>query len=345
MVLWQRRDGRLFQRIGCALATVTIPLLLCGLTHAQGSTSSSANIDDIATTLQRRPPQQAAQSAVTPAPEDFYKVQLVPGSLLSMDVFGIPELSGVMLRIDVDGNVSVPTLGPVRIQGNTVLQAQETIAKALVAGEILIDPIVRLNVVQFAAEYVSVLGEVQNPGRFQLIARRSLGDVLALAGGETLSAGDDIEIQHAGPDAQMHSQHVAYTQRDPLTVLQGVEVTPGDSIFVRRAGTVYVLGAVNRPGGYLMVSGGKLNVYQAISLAGGSTLDAAKNGIYIIRPQGESFETIKLPFSKLVRDRQSEIQLQLNDVLYIPRSGWKVALLDGSAIIGAAVNGAIYTAR
>lgn len=344
-----RRSSRTPGRLATVLLTVFVVSGMV-IEAQQNAPSVAANVDEVANMSQRRPLLAPTyQGSATPAPEDFSKAQLVPGSLLSMDVFGIPELSSLMLRLDTDGDVTVPTLGPVHLGGLTVVQAQEAVAKALVAGEILVAPNVRLNVVQFAAEYVSVLGEVQSPGRFQLIAARSLADVLALAGGETLAAGEDIEIQRAEPagntPASATTQHIHYTQRDPLTNLRNVSVNPGDTVFVRRAGVVYVLGAVNKPGGYLMVNSGALNIYQALSLAGGTTLDAARNGMYIIRPHDEKFEQIKVPFVKLAKQNQNEVQLQWNDVLYIPRSGWRVTFLDGSAIIGAAVNGAIYTAR
>ncbi len=352
MSQWWTGDARgrgLPGRAGSVVLGGVLGLMLCPAlvtAHAQQTNAAvSANVDDLTIAPQRRPLVAPTQSTVTPAPEDIYRAALVPGSLLSMDVYEIPEMSGVMLRLDAEGNVSVPTLGPVHLGGLTVVQAQEAIAKALVAGQILVAPVVKLNVVQFAAGYVSVLGEVQTPGRYQMIAPHNLADVLALAGGETLAAGDDIEVQRAGKDAPAVALHVRYSQRDSLNSLRAVEIQPGDSVFVRRAGVVYVLGAVNRPGGYLMVNGGRLNIYQALSLAGGTTLDAAKNGMYIIRPQGDSFQEIKVPFTKLAKEPQAELQLGLNDVLYIPHSGWRVGLLDGSAIIGAAVSGAIYTAR
>lgn len=345
-----------------AIAVLLGSILSAGLgaDAQQNAPSVAANVDDVANMAQRRPLTPPTYEGVaTPAPEDIYKARLVPGSLLSMDVYGVSELSEVALRLDAEGNVTVPTLGPVHLGGLTVMQAQDAVAKALVAGEILVAPNVKLNVVQFAAEYVSVLGEVQSPGRFQLIASRSLADVLALAGGETLAAGEDIEIQRASTMSNLSSpmsttsstatapgvQHIHYTQRDPISNLRNVSVNPGDSVFVRRAGVVYVLGAVNRPGGYLMVNSGSLNIYQALSLAGGTTLDAAKNGMYIIRPHDEVFQQIKVPFAKLAKERQTDLQLQWNDVLYIPRSGLRVTFLDGSAIMGAAISGAIYSAR
>jgi polysaccharide biosynthesis/export protein len=312
----------------------------------QPGPSVPANVEEFS--LQRRPmPASAAlnQSFTTAAPEDFAKAQLQPGALLSMQIFGVPDMSNVSLRVDDKGDVFVPTLGPVHVAGFTVPQAQDALAAAFVTAQLLVSPVIQLSVVQFAASYVSVLGEVQSPGRFQMIGPRNLAEVLALAGGETLAAGNEIEIQRHDGSESVHVDHVHYTPHDPLENLHNTVIQPGDNVYVRRAGVVYVLGAVNRPGGYVMVNGGLLNVYQALSLAGGTTLDAAKNGMYIVRPHDEIFETIKVPFNKMAKGEQVRLELRQNDVLYIPRSGIRVTLLDGSAIIGAAVNGALYAAR
>ena len=308
--------------------------------------SVDANVDDQPTAAQRRPLVPYNQYPLTLAPEDFDKARLAPGTLLTMDVHGIPEFSGLALRVDAKGDVSVPTLGTVHLGDVSVSDAQKLLEGAFVAGEILVAPAVRLSVAQLAPEYVSVLGEVQNPGRYMLIARRSLADVLGLAGGATVAAGDDIEIQHpAAKDGQASVVHVHESAHGATAKLQEVFVSPGDLVTVHRSGVVYVLGAVGRPGGYLMTDSGKLDIYQALSLAGGTSLDAARNGMYIIRPHDEVFETIRVPFSKLASKHQTEIQLRKDDVLYVPRSNWKVTLLDGSAIIGSALNAAIYNVK
>ena len=327
-------------------AATAMVLCACIVAHAQSTNPMVvANVDNLAAEPQHRPISTYSQIPLSPAPEDFDKAQIVPGSLLSMDVFDVPELSGVTLRVDPGGNVSVPTLGVVHVAGLSVPEVQEAIAKGLKAGEILVAPNVRVNVVQYAAGYITVLGEVQNPGRYQVIAKRSLGDALGFAGGETLAAGDDIEVQHAVAGGPPSMQHVHHLRHDAAMELQNVAVGPGDVVTVHRAGVVYLMGAVNRPGGYLMMNEGKLDIYQALSLAGGTALDAARNGMYIIRPHDEVYQTIKVPFANLAKQHQSEVQLQLNDVLYVPRSNWKVTLLDGSSIIGAAVGAAVYTAR
>ena len=338
-------SARRSARVWGLLPTLAV-ILGSQLCHSQSNNPYViANVDDQATGAQRRPLTPYNQIPVSPAPEDFDKTTIAPGTLLTMDIYNVPELSGVSLRVDTKGDVSVPTLGDVHVGGTTLLEAQGKIEHAFVAGEIFVAPVVRLTITQFPPEYVSVLGEVENPGRYLVIAPRSLGDVLGMAGGVTVSADDDIEIQHPKSTGVASTEHVRYTQHDSLASVGRIPVKPGDIVLVHRAGVAYVLGAVTRPGGYLMHNGGKLDVFQALSLAGGTTLDAARNGMYIIRPHDEVFETIKVPFSKLSKEHQSEIQLQRNDVLYIPRSNWKVTLLDGSAIIGSALNAAIYNVR
>lgn len=338
LIYWPRSHRRSPHALILAVTALASGLAL----NAQQNTATVlANVDEIA--LQRRTPLSVPQGPTVAAPEDFSKLSLSPGTLLTMDITGIPEMSGVSLRVDANGDVFVPTLGPVHVAGVTVMEAQSAVARALSDAQLLVTPAVQLNVVQYAASFVSVLGEVQNPGRFPIIGPRTLSDVIALAGGETVAAGREIEIQHEGAAGVI--QHVKYTPHDSLENLQRTLVQPGDSIYVRRAGVVYVLGAVAKPGGYIMVNGGLLNIFQALSLAGGTTLDAAKNGMYIVRPHDEVFETIKVPFKRLAKEQQATLELRQNDVLYIPRSGLGVALLDGSAIFGAAISGTLYAVR
>lgn len=277
-------------------------------------------------------------------PEGFEGLRLSPGYLLSMSIYGVPEMSAE-LRVDAQGFVTVPLIGGVRVDGDTLPQAQDRIAKVLEEKEILKNPQVLLNVLQYASRNVSVLGEVHSPGRIQLLAPQALGDVIALAGGESIAAGGDIEIQRTGPNGKQVSQHVEYIQgRDPA-VLRRVMVEPGDTVLVHRAGIIYVLGAVNRPGGYLMVDGGSLNVVQAISLASGTTLQASTKWAMVVRRKGDGYVQFKIPLSKMETGAATPAQLEWNDVLYVPVSGWKVTLINGSNVLSAATSAAIYQIR
>jgi polysaccharide export outer membrane protein len=118
-------------------------------------------------------------------------------------------------------------------------------------------------------------------------------------------------------------------------------VMPGDTLTVRRAGVVYVLGAVNRPGGYLMQENGDLNVTQAIALAWGTGLQASVGTIRLIRkvPDGKVLE-IDIPLGEIQKGKQAPPRLQAEDVLYVPVSKFKMVL--SSALLTSAATAAIY---
>ena len=328
-----------------AVVLVTFGGISMPLTEAQQNTPGlDANVSSGIEASSRHPNLSRRPSSLEAVPDDFANAKLTPGYLLAMDVFGVPEFSSLTLRVDPLGNVTIPAAGTVHVAGETLAEAQIAIAHQLTAQQILVSPQVQLNVLQFATESVTVLGEVQNPGRIQMLAPRSLADVLALAGGETVAAGNDIEIQQPDKDGPAHVLHVSYTQEETASKLQKIIVSPGDSIFVHKAGVVYVLGAVSKPGGYLMVNGGALNVLQALSLAGGTTLEAAMGGMRIYRPSDGRYEEIKVSFSRVTKGEQASLKLQLNDILFIPRSKLKTTLVDGSYLVGASITSALYRA-
>ncbi len=306
----------------------------------QTSPVVAATIDEAATPSSKQPP-ISNQSGLTATPEGFESLKLAPGYLLEMDVYNTPEMS-TQLRIDAQGDVTIPLIGSLHIAGDTLSQAQNAIAKALVDKEILQAPEVTLNVVQFAAKNISVLGEVHGPGRIQLLAPEPLGDVLALAGGETIAAGNDVEIQHRAENGELTSRHIPYAQGSDPTVLQSVMVNPGETVLVHRAGVIYVLGAVIKPGGYLMVNSGSLSVIQAISLAGGTTLQASTRWAVVVRRQGNAYVQFRVPLGKMETGSATPIQLQLNDALYVPTSTWKSVLINGSNVISAATSAAVF---
>jgi polysaccharide export outer membrane protein len=307
--------------------------------HAQqGSPVVNANLDSGIAGASREPVLRRRAEDLEAVPDDFADARITPGYLLSMDVFTVPEFSGLSLRVGPTGDVTIPSAGRVHVAGDTLSEAQAAIAKRLVDQQILIAPQVELNVLQFATQSVTVLGEVQRPGRIQMLAPRSLADVLALAGGETVAAGNDIEIQQPEAAGPPKVHHVTYTQEQTSSKLQGILIHPGDSIFVHKAGVVYILGAVNKPGGYLMVNGGALDVLQAISLAGGTTLEAAMGGMRVYRPDDGHYAEIKVPFSRVTKGREPSV------TLYVPRSRLKTTLVDGSYLVGSSITSILYRA-
>jgi polysaccharide export outer membrane protein len=271
-------------------------------------------------------------------PEDFSKLKLGPGFLLNLQVYDMPEISS-QLRVDDFGDVSIPLAGKVRVEGLSLPQAQAAIVKKLTDTEVLRHPEVNVDVAQYAGVNVSVLGEVQSPGRIQLLAPHNLPDVLAMVGGETPTAGDTISIRHLA-DGPNLTQAIHYGRSGNSDGIRNIMVQPGDTVTVLRAGVIYVLGGVNRPGGYVMQEDGKLDVLQALALAYGTALNAAIGSVRVIRkhPDG-TLETIPISYRHITAGKDKPLKLQAEDIVYVPISKLKsimtasVAATTSSALI------------
>ena len=324
---------------------VALGLLLCLAPAAARAQDTLPQLDGSieSSSLKRRPSTPSAPSIMS-APEDLSRATIAPGYLLQMEIYNTPEMDAT-LRVDANGRVSVPLVSPVSIAGDTLLQAQDAIAKALVEGEILKAPQVTLNVLQYATGSVTVLGEVQSPGRIPLLAPRTLAEVLAQAGGETFSAGGDIDVQHTNTAGTAVESHIHYVPTQSSGLINQTMIYPGDSVIVHRAGAVYVLGGVTRPGAYLMVNGGSLNLLEAISLAQGTTLRAAVSNVEILRPTGEGYARINVPLKDMQRGKVNPTRLQVNDIVYVPISAIKSVFVDGAALMAAAATASIYAVR
>ena len=277
-------------------------------------------------------------TSLTVIPEDFSSLKLAPGFLLGMQVYDVPELT-TDLRVDGNGDITVPMVGQLHVAGKTITEAQSEIALRLRTGQILNDPRVNLNIEQYAGQNISVLGEVHNPGHLELLAPRNLGDVLALVGGETQYAGNVIEIRRQVNGSPTQLQ-VHYDQSKRDDSVKNVMVIPGDIITIRRAGIVYVLGGVNRPGGYVMQEGGTLNLTQALSLAYGTSMQAATGSIRVVRKKTDgSVEEIPIPYKDITHGKVPPTILQAEDVVYVPISKVKTVLSSSllTSMAGAAM--------
>lgn len=281
-------------------------------------------------------------SAPGAIPEDFSTLQIAPGFLLSMEVFDTPEYS-LDLRVDPNGNVTIPMVGSVHVGELTLVAASTKIAAALRDAKILTEPQVNLNIEQYAGRDITVLGEVHNPGRIELLAPRHLDDVIAMAGGETQYAGKAIEIRHEA-GVTPRTQMIYYSRSRDNHILSESMVLPGDTVTVKRAGIVYVLGAVTRPGGYIMQEDGDLNVTQALALAYGTTMPAAVGSMRLIRKQDDGqVEQIPIPYGDIVKGKVAPPRLQAEDVIYVPVSKMKVILT--SSLLAVTAQATIYAAH
>jgi polysaccharide export outer membrane protein len=156
-------------------------------------------------------------------------------------------------------------------------------------------------------------------------------------------AGPRIKIRFGADDTALE-QEVPYSRSQGTRETASILVRPGDSIIVPRAGIVYVLGAVNRPGGFLMQEDGKLNVAEALALSGGTTLQANTHGLRVIRrnPDGTVLD-FPLNYNSIAKGTQTPLALQAQDIVYVPTSKVKAIFSSTQAIIGQAAAAAIVT--
>jgi polysaccharide export outer membrane protein len=265
-----------------------------------------------------------------------------PGDLLHVTVLRESELEQHARVLD-SGAIPLALIGDVPVQGLTPAQAAARIASQYLNGKFLLHPDVSVLVEQYATQAVSVLGEVGHPGTVQLTAPRTLIDVLSQAGGLTEFADRHITIERGGKDGDRVRVFLPNHADDALNA--DVLVRPGDIVVVPKAGVVYVLGDVARPGGYVMQYDSRLTVLQAIALAAGASKTASERRIRLVRNVDGQSLCISLPLREMERGREPDVPLQANDILYVPFSLVKNISLGIADITAAASSALIYAAR
>jgi polysaccharide export outer membrane protein len=261
------------------------------------------------------------------------------GDLVEMSVFDTPELSG-KLRVSNTGDVILPLVGTLHLQGLKAGEAQTLIRQKLIDGGFLKDPQVTVFISEYATQNVSVMGEVHKPGIYPAFGTHRLLDYLSLAEGLNPLAGTAIVITHGGhPDQPQRVKMTAGAAPQPEN---NPEILPGDTIFVERTGLVYVVGDVARPGGFPMDHDGQLTVLQAVALAQGTNSTAAKGSVRLIRTTTQGRQEIPVNLKKILSSKETDLALQDNDILFVPSSAAKNALKDVELALPAAASATVY---
>ncbi len=278
----------------------------------------------------------AAETQLPAQPE----IRIGSGDLLEIKVFGVPDLSQEA-RVGTNGDISVNLVGPVNVAGSTTSEAQQKIASLMQEGGFLNNPQVAVLVKEYATQGISVLGEVAKPGIYPLLGQRRLFDVISAAGGTTQRAGRTITISHR---SDPENPVVVEMSNEPTkAAATNVEVLPGDTVLISRAGVVYVVGDVARPSGFSMDNNERMTVLQAIAMAGGTNGTAALDSSKILRRSAQGVQEIPIPLSKLLSAKATDQPLQAEDVLFVPKSlGKSVARRSAEAILQVATGLAIY---
>ncbi len=244
------------------------------------------------------------------------------GDFLEVSEFHLPEFHS-QVRVAADGTVELPLIGRIKILGLAEPQAARAIEKALLDQGMLLHPQVSVLVTSAVGQDVSVMGEVTRPGMYPYTEHHRLLDLIAAASGLSPNAGRLVSVFHRD-DAQTGHPFVL----DPTGTLTGSDKTvdhnpelqPGDTVLVSRAGLIYVVGDVIRPGGFAVDPVQGLTVVQALSLAWGATPNAAASKAILIRdqPGGRTLTTLNL--RRMIRGQDPDEPVRDRDILFVPDS-------------------------
>ena len=274
---------------------------------------------------------------------------LGPGDQVEITVQKLPEMQGLTATIDDMGAIDLPMVGRVQARGKSPEQVQQSIEQELAA--FMREPSVRLRVMTLASRPVSVLGAVKEPGVHQLHGEMRLMEVLSLAGGLREDAGYSIKISRSLEQGELPLPEAALDETGRFSLaeidlgsLMGNEspannilIRPRDVITAPRAKLVYVIGDVNRAGGFVLAERQSMSVLQALAMAEGLKGTAAPAKARIMRPLDGSpeKEEILVDVKRILSGRQEDIALLPEDVLFIPNSAAKSA---GKMALGAVLD-------
>jgi polysaccharide export outer membrane protein len=283
-----------------------------------------------------QPPVGSPEEKTTPLANPSPLV-IGPGDEVEVTVYGAPDLSG-HTRVSADGNISMLLIDYVRIAGLSSSEAEAAIEAKLRLNNILNDPQVSVYVKEYNSSGISVAGEVAKPGFYSALGPHRLFDVLQAAGGPTDKAANEVMITHRG---EKDATTLLISKNPAEMATSNVALQPGDTVVVAKAGIVYVLGEVNRPGGYVLNSTGGITVLQVVAVAGGPTHLASAGKTRLLHRTENGFQEQPIDVKKLLRGKAHDVSLRNEDILFIPSSAIKTAL-NASTLVGIAASTAIY---
>ena len=258
------------------------------------------------------PPVAGTQPA-TPMP-----APIAPGDVLDVSEVHTPEFH-TTVRVSPSGTVMLPMVHEVQIGGMDEQAAAHAIEAALTAQGFLLHPLVSVLVTSYVGQDVSVLGEVVRPGVYPYTLHHRLLDLISAASGLAPSAGRLVNIFHRDDAKTPHPVVLDPSGTDTFAE-HNPDLAPGDTVQVSRAGLVYVVGDVQRPGGFPVDPAQGLTVVQALSLAWGPSQNAAMGKAILIREQKGGRTLTSLNLKRMLHGQEPDQPVRDRDILYVPDS-------------------------
>jgi polysaccharide export outer membrane protein len=233
-----------------------------------------------------------------------------PGDILKISVFKNPDLT-LQARVSEVGAISFPLIGSVQVSDLTLPAAEKKIGELLKEGGFVVNPQVNILLETAFGNQVSVLGEVNKPGRYPLDAAGGhLSGMLATAGGIMATGSDTVIVSGVrGGKPFRHDIDVVKAAMEGNTA-DDLLLAGGDTVFVNHQPMFYIYGQVQKAGQYRLERG--MTVMQALAVGGGITTKGTRRGIVLHRRD--------------VHGKVNEIEVSLDDdvkdadVIYVKES-------------------------
>ena len=234
---------------------------------------------------------------------------LGPGDYLKISVYGNPDLT-LETKISEVGTITFPLIGVISLDGLTTSAAEKKISDMLRDGGFVKKAQVNIIVTTLQSQQVSILGQVLKPGRYPMDGKRSITEMLAVAGGISPDGGETVTVIRTqnGKSAKRVIDIIDMIHSGNLA--ENYDLEPNDLVYVERYPRFYIYGEVQRPGVYRLEKA--MTLVQALSAGGGITLRGTERNVRIKRrDEAGVLRVIEAKHDDLV---------QVDDVIYVQES-------------------------
>lgn len=279
-----------------------------------------------------------AFATLTGAAQQNESLLIGPGDLVQVHVADTQEMD-ISARVNDAGTIRLLYGGDVKIANLTPAEAAKAVEAAL-QDRYLKHPHATVTISDYATQKVSILGEVKAPGAYGIHAAKSVVEVLALAGGLTEAADRHIVIE----DHLTHQKTNYLVSNDANAAFaSAVEIHPGDTIVVPKAGIVYVLGDVGRPGGYTMTNNeAEITALQLVARAGGTNHSAVPSKARLMRKTATGYTDDAMELSRMQKGKAPDVKLQAGDIVYVPFSYIRNFGMQATGMVSSLGSAAVY---
>lgn len=228
----------------------------------------------------------------------------------------------------ITGRVIRGSLKVLPIDVEAAVAKPDTVANTLLE----VDDLILLDEPEVAKPQIFAMGQIAKPGAFDLDLSTTILSLLAQAGGGTEKAAYSRAYVLRGRQQIPMNLRPHVIEGKPDSLVSGFRLQSGDILFLpENEARVAVMGQVMKPGFYMLPEDRPLTVLDALNLAGVQPQGANAGRAGIIRKNSTGKPmVIPVNVDKLFKkaDLSINVQLQPDDVLYVPEKGKSLGLQD-----------------